>query len=223
MNPLIDLISSVRWCTGALNDEGENEEKANALNTLQLWLLLLRYAFTARNRRIFSTSPVLAIHSAPNNTVSFYSILCENPCSKSMRNPCLEFTSPMSTSCDYYYANRVSLDFMWYLNFPQISLATGFWYWYFQLHFQMFYGFEEFKPLSSRVLPQRVVMQLFNLKPTQLPNKAVMADYAKMVEGVNRLGANLSCQVIRGPSLALEGSSDGKKSTTTLKQNGRSE
>ncbi|VDK32012.1 unnamed protein product [Taenia asiatica] len=177
------------WCTGVLD---ERQSTSTAPITFHTWLSVLRYAFASRGQRVFCTSPVLAVHSAMSNSISFYSIRCNG--AELPRSPCIEFPSPASTG--HTYASR--------------------------LNFHLFTGFENVKSRSSRVSSQRVVLHLTNLSPVHLPNEMALADYSKMLEAVVRLFTNLDCQVIRGPSPALEIASASRKSSLVQsKQNGR--
>lgn len=86
----------------------------------------------------------------------------------------------------------------------------------------MFTGFEDFKSRSLRVSSQRVVVHMTNLSPIHLPNEMALADYGKMLGAVVRLSADLDCQLIRGPSPALEMALASRKSSLIQsKQNGR--
>ncbi|VDM30986.1 unnamed protein product [Hydatigera taeniaeformis] len=179
------------WCTGVLEEE---QGATTAPTTFHTWLSVLRYAFVPRGQRVFCTSPVLAVHSAFSNTISFYSICYDN--NAISRSPCLEFTPPTSVSTNYVYVNR--------------------------LNFHMFTASEDVKSRSSRVPSQRIVVHLTSLSPVDLPNEMALADYNKMLEAVVRLSTNLDCLVIRGPSPALRITSSSRKSSfTQSKQNGR--
>ncbi|KAM7536596.1 hypothetical protein Aperf_G00000086976 [Anoplocephala perfoliata] len=172
------------WCTGAI----ENEQKlATSPTNLPIWFSVFRYAFAPRGRRAFSTSPVLAIHNSPSNSVSFYSIRGEGgTSSKSLRSLSLDFTDVNSSSPWYGYADR--------------------------LYFHYFSGTEDLKSRPSRASSQHVVIHLASLSPIRLPDQESLADYSKMLEAISRLASDLGCRILKGPtpSIAVATSSQDK-------------
>ncbi|KAM3178209.1 hypothetical protein ACTXT7_003015 [Hymenolepis weldensis] len=193
--PYLDGEESIRssllagvWCTnGAENDQ-------NSTANLQVWLSLLRYAFTPKGRRAFSISPVLAIHNSSSNSVLFYSVRPDVGANKPPRSLYLDFSSGNSSSPWHGYADR--------------------------LYFHYFSGTEDLKSRVSRTTSQTVVIHLSPLSSLRLPYQTSLADYKKILEAVSRLASDLGCQISKGLTPTIASTSSSNKVSQADNNNG---